>query len=169
MGFYSPFFIIFVQKLGGGNVTQFGFSVGLMAFAFAVTSYFAGKYSDRFGRKIFLVVSGVALSGVIILYTLIQTVTQLNILQIIYGIVNSLYATMETSFLGDITEKGSRGLNIGKYRAITGILESVAIMGAGYLIGLTGFKLVFYIASALILVATILLTQLKKTEPEIQK
>jgi len=44
VGFYSPFFIIFVQKLSGGDVRQFGFSVGLMAFVFSITAYLAGKY-----------------------------------------------------------------------------------------------------------------------------
>jgi len=161
IGFYSPFFIIFVQKLGGGDVRQFGFSVGLMAFAFSITSYLAGKYSDKFGRKIFLIISGISLSGVIILYTFIKTTIQLNILQIVYGIINALYTTMETSFLGDVTEKTSRGLNVGKYRAFTGLFEALAIMGGGYLVGSLGFKSIFYIASGLILIATLILSRIK--------
>jgi MFS family permease len=164
VGFYSPFFIIFVQKLGGGDVRQFGFSVGLMALAFSVTSYFAGKYSDKFGRKMFLVTSGIALSGIIVLYTFIKTTVELNILQIVYGFVNALYTTMEISFLGDVTEKASRGLNVGRYRAFTGLFEALAIMGGGYLVGSFGFKSVFYIAAGLIVVATLILSRLKKEE-----
>lgn len=162
IGFYSPFFIIFIQKLGGGDIKQFGFSIGLMALAFSVTSYFTGKYSDKFGRKIFLVIGGFTFSIVIILYTFVETIIQLNILQIVYGAVNALYMTMETSFLGDITEKKTRGLNIGKYRALTGLFEALAIMGGGYLISFIGFKLIFYIAAIFIIIATLLLVQLKK-------
>jgi hypothetical protein len=68
---------------------------------------------------------------------------------------------METSFLGDVTEKTSRGLNVGKYRAFTGLFEALAIMGGGYLVGSLGFKSIFYIASGLILIATLILSRIK--------
>jgi len=109
------------------------------------------------------VASGIALSGVIILYTFIKTTIKLNILQIVYGIINALYTTMETSLLGDVTEKTSRGLNVGKYRSFTGLFEVLAIMGGGYLVGSLGFTSIFY-AAGLILVATLILSRLKKEE-----
>lgn len=151
-GFYSPFYIIFVRDFG--NVQQFGFSVGLMTLAFAIASYFGGKYSDKFGRKAFLITSGFIFAGVIISYTFIESINQLYILQIIYGIASALNATMEASFLGDVTKMESRGLHIGKYRAITNVIESFAIMGGGFVVGILGYKSIFYIAAVLVTLAT---------------
>src|SRR3989344_9461612 len=99
LGLFMPFYIIFIQDFGGG-IESFGFSIGLMVLAQSLTSYFAGKYSDRFGRKIFLIFPGLLLTGITILYTLITSLIQLYVLQIMLGIASSIQVTIETVMLG---------------------------------------------------------------------
>lgn len=161
IGLFVPFWIIFIRDFGG-NVEQFGFAIGLMSLAYSITSYFAGKYSDKLGRKIFLIIGGFGLSGVILGYTLITSLFQLYILQIINGVVNSMHRTMETTFLGDMTKKPSRGLNIGKYDAIVGVMAAVAIMSGGFIAGKLGFKIIFYITSGVIFISTLMLFYIKE-------
>ena len=156
-----PFYIIFLQGFGG-SIEQFGFAIGLMILAQSITSYFAGKYSDKLGRKIFLIVGGFILTGVVLAYTLINSLLMLYILQVVNGVTTSLQMTMETVFLGDVTKKAKRGAKIGRYHAIIGIVTAIAMMAGGLVVGQLGFKAIFYIASGIIFVSTLLLLYLKE-------
>jgi MFS family permease len=156
-----PFWIIFLQDFGG-SIEQFGFAIGLMMLAQSVTSYYVGKYSDKLGRKIFLIIGGFILAGVVFAYTLITSLLQLYILQIINGITSSMQATMETTFLGDITKKIKRGADIGRFHAIVGIMAAVSMMAGGFVVGRLGFKIIFYITAAIIFVSTFMLFYIKE-------
>lgn len=161
MGLFAPFWIIFLQEFGSG-IEKFGFAIGLMVFSQAITSYFAGKYSDRLGRKIFLIIGGFILSGVVFAYTLITSLIQLYILQIVNGITTALQTTMETTFLGDITKKKSRGMDVGRYHAIVGVMAGIAMMGGGVVVGQLGFEIIFYITASIILLSTLILFYIKE-------
>lgn len=161
IGLFTPFWIIFIQDFGGG-IEQFGFAIGLMVLAQSVTSYYSGKYSDKLGRKIFLLGGGFSLAIVIFAYTLITNLIELYILQVLNGVTNAMIFTMETTFLGDVTKKLSRGLNVGRYHAVVGVMAAIAMMGGGFLVGGFGFEIVFYIVSAVIFVATLLLLKIKE-------
>ena len=161
LGLFTPFYIIFLQNFGG-SIEQFGFAIGLMILAQSITSYFAGGYSDKVGRKIFLIAGGFILTGVVLAYTLISSLLMLYILQVVNGVTTSLQMTMETVFLGDVTKKAKRGAKIGRYHAIIGIVTAIAMMAGGLVVGQLGFKAIFYIASGIIFVSTLLLLYLKE-------
>ena len=91
------FWMVFLWDFGG-SIEQFGFALGLMMLAQSITSYFVGNYSDKFGRKISLIIRGFILTGLIFAYTLISSLIELYILQIINGITSSVQATMEPAF-----------------------------------------------------------------------
>lgn len=160
-GLFTPFYVIFLRDFGGG-VQQFGFAIGLMALSQALISYFIGKYADKFGRKIFLLINGFVTSILIFGYSLITSLIQLYILQILNGMIMALGATTETTFLGDITEKQFRGRDVGKYHAAVGVMAAIAMMGGGYIVGELGFNIIFYITSSIIFVATLILFYIKE-------
>lgn len=161
MGLFSPFWIIFIQDFNK-SIEKFGFSIGLMLLAQSITSYFVGKYSDKLGRRIFLIIGGFASGVVIFAYTLITSVIQLYFIQVIDGIITSIQNTMETTYLGDITKKVKRGTDIGKYRAVVGIMAAFAMMGGGFIVGRLGFKIIFYITSIFVLISTLILFNVKE-------
>ncbi|MBU4246496.1 MAG: MFS transporter [Nanoarchaeota archaeon] len=92
-----------------------------------------------------------------IAYTLITSLIQLYVLQILTGITTAMQMTMEAAFLGDVTKKESRGRDIGKYHALVGIMAAVAIMGGGFVVGNLGFKVIFYITASLVFISTAML------------
>lgn len=161
IGLFMPFWIVFLQDFGG-SIESFGFAIGLMALSQSITSYFCGRYSDRVGRKIFLIIAGFAITAVIIAYTLITSMIQLYILQVVNGITQAIQMTMETTMLGDVTKKVSRGADIGKYHAVIGILAAIAMMGGGFLVGQLGIKIIFYITAVLFFISTIVLFYIKE-------
>ena len=79
------FGILFIREFGG-SLYSFGYSVAVMMGAGALASLFAGRLSDRFGRKRLLVASAVAFALLVILYTLINSLVELFVLQSMYGL-----------------------------------------------------------------------------------
>lgn len=159
-GLLRPFYVIFIEKLGGIEIL--GLGMGIMMIFYSLSGYFAGKYSDIFGRKNFLVGSGVILSIVIFSYTLISSVLQLIILQIIDGIAGSVYQTMEMSFLGDITKRESRGKYIGLYHTLLGMASGIAMIIAGFIVAKIGLKIIFYLTASLTFVSSLILLGIKE-------
>lgn len=153
-GVMGPFYVLYLQKLGGG-IENFGFAFGLFAIATSVTSYFVGKYSDRFGRKPFLILTSVAYGVVIFLYTLVTSVAQLFALQVVFGVTDAAWKISETAFLGDITKRKHRGQALGTYTFIISMLQGVTMLFSGILIGKMGFEIIFYIVAAVNIVSVI--------------
>lgn len=160
-GLFGPFYYIFISDLGG-TIENFGIAVGLVVLSGALVSLIAGKYSDMFGRKPFLIFGGYASAVLVFLYTIIGSLWQLYLLQVFNGLIVALFETSEASFLGDITEKESRGADIGKYDAYVGIAEAIAIFAGGFLAGRFGFEVVFYIVAAIFVVTTTLMLKLRE-------
>lgn len=156
LGLFMPFWMIFLQDFGS-SIEQFGFALGLMMLAQSVTSYFAGKYSDKMGRKLFLISSGFILTGVVYAYTFISSLIQLYFLQVINGITSSIQSTMEPAFLGDVTNHAQRGTDIGKYRAIVGFTAAISMIGGGAVVGQFGLKIIFYLTAGIIFISTLML------------
>lgn len=160
-GLFGPFYLIFINDIGG-SIENFGIAVGLVVLSGALVSLIAGKYSDKFGRKPFLIFGGYASAIIVFLYTIINSVWQLYILQIASGIIISIFETSESSYLGDITAKQKRGKEIGKYHAFVGIAEALSIFIGGFLVGSFGFNIVFYLISIIFIIATTILLKLRE-------
>ena len=160
-GLFGPFYLIFINKIGG-DIENFGIAVGLVILAGALTSMAAGKYSDKFGRKPFLIIGGYASAIIVFLYTIIGSVWQLYLLQILNGIVHTIFNTSESAFLGDITKKSRRGSDVGRYNAFLGIAEALAVFAGGFLVGSLGFEIVFYIIAIIFALSTTIMFKLKE-------
>jgi MFS family permease len=160
-GLFGPFYLIFINDLGG-SIENFGIAVGLVVLSGALVSLVAGKYSDKFGRKPFLIFGGYASAVIVFLYTVIYSVWQLYLLQILSGVIISIFETSESAYLGDVTKKQKRGEEIGRYDAFIGIAESFAIFIGGFLVASFGFDTMFYLISIIFLIATTILLKLKE-------
>ncbi len=159
-GLLGPFYIVFIERFAG--MESFGAAIGIMVIASSLTSYFAGKYSDKFGRKIFLVATSFVGSFIIFAYTLISNVFQLFILQALSGINNSIYQTTSIAFLGDVTIKQSRGKDVGKYNAVVGVVEGIAMFLAGFLVAKIGFKVIFYVTALLSFISSFIFLKIEE-------
>ena len=160
-GIWGPFYTLYVQDLGG-SLENFGIAFGLLTISSAITSYIAGRHSDKIGRKPFLIASN--LLGVLLLisYVFITSVLQLFLVQILVGVSDSIWLISETALLGDITKKKSRGRMLGEYRSIIGILQGVAMLFGGFLVGKMGFDAIFYLAAFVVGISTIPLLFIKE-------
>jgi len=163
VGLFGPFYYIFINNLGG-SIENFGIAAGLLVLSGALFSLFAGKFSDKIGRKPFLIIGGLTSAIVVLLYTFIGSIWQLYLLQIFTGVVIAGFETAEKAYLGDLTDFSKRGEEIGKYDAIIGVFEAFAIVVGGFLAGTFGFKFIFYIVSVISLISVFIMLRLKEKE-----
>lgn len=160
LGFFGPFWFLFLSDFGGG-IEQFGYAVALMTIASAVTSLYAGRYSDKFGRKKMILLSTIALAGIVFAYTLVESIWSLYVLQVLYGVAMSVQGTNEASLIGDLTEEDTRGTNIGKLHFYTQMAAAVAMITAGVIGAHFGLHVVFYITALLMLFSAVMVLKLK--------
>ncbi len=161
-GLIGPFYVLYIQKIGG-SIENLGISFGILVIFQSLFSYWGGKYSDKLGRKPLLIITSFVTSILFVVYLFVQNVTQLYILQAVFGIVGAVYGTVSTAFLADITHRSKRGVQMGKYNTITGLFAGVALLISGFIVGKFGFEIVFYIVAFIGIVSTVLLFLIKET------
>ncbi len=163
MGFIGPFYVLQVEKLSGG-MEKLGAAFGIMVLLQSITPYYAGRFSDRLGRKPFLLLAAYTDAAVLFSYTVIHETYQLYILQAILGVTNGINGTIRTSLLGDMTMREKRGATIGKFNAAVSFSSAIGLFLGGYLVKLYGLKSLFYLASACVALSTALLFFMREEE-----
>jgi DHA1 family multidrug resistance protein-like MFS transporter len=130
----------------------------------SLTSYLAGRFSDKLGRRPFLLVTAYANVIILFLYTVINETYQLYILQAMIGITSGVEDTISTTLLGDLTIKEKRGKSIGKFNAIVSLSSAVGLACGGYLAKYYGLKSLFYLAAVIVALSTVLLFFINENE-----
>lgn len=136
---------------------KLGFAFSIMILLQSATTYFAGRYSDRLGRRPFLFATAYADAAILFLYTIISEAYQVYILQALLGVTNGVMGTIKASLLADLTTRAKRGRNIGKFNAIVSLASAIGLSLGGYVVKLYGIKSLFYLASIVVVLSTILL------------
>ena len=162
-GLIGPFYVVHVERLSGG-MEKLGIAFSIMILFQSLTSYLAGHYSDRLGRRPFLFLTSYVDAMILFLYTVIDETYQLYLLQGMLGITNGVADTISTSLLGDLTVKGKRGKAIGKFNAIVSLASAAGLALGGYIAKLYGIKSLFYLASVVVILSTILLFFIREGE-----
>jgi MFS family permease len=164
-GLIGPFYVVYVSKLSGG-MEKLGLAFSIMVLVQSATTYLAGRFSDKLGRKPFLFMTAYTDATILFLYTVIQETHQLYILQALLGLTNGVVGTIKTSLLGDLTTKAKRGRSVGKFNAIVSLSSAIGLALGGYMAKLYGLKSLFYLASIVVALSTILLFFIKESDSE---
>jgi len=152
LGAIGPLLIIFVEGLSG-SIGSFATAIGLFGLADGIASYGTGRLSDRFGRKMFIVLGGFVQSASFVCYTFVDSLFQLYVLQVVLGVNAAVLYTARDAFMGDITEMETRGRQLGNLDAATGIVAALATIAVGQLVERIGFEVVFYLVAAALFVS----------------
>ena len=162
-GLIGPFYVVYVERLSGG-MEKLGIAFSIMVLFQSLTSYLAGHFSDKLGRRPFLFLTAYADAAILFLYTVIHGTYQLYLLQAMLGITNGITDTISTSLLGDLTVKEKRGKTVGKFNAIVGLSSAVGLSLGGYIAKFYGLKSLFYLASIVVALSTALLFFIREGE-----
>lgn len=159
MSMIIPFISLYVKELGVTDPDAVSVWAGVIFAANFVTAFIFqplwGKLSDRYGRKIMLLRSGIGMSIVIILMGLAGNVWHLLLLRLLNGTVSG-YIPAANALVAANTPKERSGFAMGT-------LQSGAVAGSvigpflgGLLAGWFGFRVIFFITGSLLLAATLL-------------
>jgi MFS family permease len=161
MGMVFPFYIIFIRKIGA-NFTEFGIAYALFALSAAIFHKLIGKGSDRFGRKIFLLLNAWGVAILFLLFPIVTNIMQVYVLQIILGIFGAMQKTSEKAIVADFTDGKNRGKHIGIYHGWIAIFSALAVVVGGYLIDLLTLEIIFYIGSLILFLSGLAILKIKE-------
>lgn len=156
MGLIGPFYVLQVEKLSGG-VEKLGIAFGIMTLVQAASTYIAGRFSDKLGRKPFLIATCYVDAAILFLYTIIEGHYQLYALQAMLGISTGIGGTISTSLLGDLTVKEKRGAMVGRFNAFVSLASGIGVSVSGFAVKYYGLKALFYFSSGMIALSSVLL------------
>lgn len=160
-GLIGPFFVLRVEKISGG-AEKLGIAFSIMILVQSATTYLAGRFSDKLGRKPFLFLVAYTDALVLFLYTVIDSSMELYLLQAFMGITNGVALTINTSLLGDLTVREKRGRVVGRFSAVVSLFSALGVSLSGYLVKLYGLDMLFYAASGAVAASTLLLVPIKE-------
>jgi len=114
VGIVVPLLPVYAHSLGAG-----GIYIGLIFGAFAISRtlflpYF-GRWSDRRGRKPFIVAGLLAYSVISFVFVLSETVESLIAIRFVQGIASAMIMPVIQAYVGDITPDGSEGFSMGLF------------------------------------------------------
>lgn len=162
----SPLLPVYARELGASGV-WLGLTFSVFAIVQTFVGPFAGRLSDRFGRKPFIV------AGLLIyLVAALGYLTAVNFYQVIAfrafsGLGTSLIFSVARAYVGDMTPRGQEGRWLGVFATADIIGFGTGPLVAGFLREFVGFKSVFIaMASMMGLSATILLLWLPRHSPQ---
>lgn len=141
-----PFYILFIREIGA-NFTEFGISYGLFIISSAFVHKIIGKSSDKFGRKIFLIVNSWGMAIVFLSFPIVTAIWQVYLIQIVLGIFGAMQKTSEKAIVADFTDGNARGEKIGIYHGWLSIFAGIAVIFGGYVADLFTLEIIFYLSS----------------------
>ena len=144
-GFYqigkTPLLPLFAASIGAGELI-IGFIVSVSTMTGMLLKPVFGILSDRWGRKVWLLVATILFSGMPFLYQFVTTEQELTVLRLFHGISTAIFGPVSLAYVAGINARGL-GARIA-YFGMSRLLASLtAPLIAGILLTFLNFQTVF--------------------------
>lgn len=161
----SPLLPVYAKELGANGV-WLGLTFSVFAIVQTFFGPFAGRLSDRHGRKPFIVAGLLIYLVAALGYLSAQSFYQVIAFRAFSGLGTSLIFSVARAYVGDMTPKGQEGRWLGVFATADIIGFGTGPLLAGILRELVGFRSVFVAMAALMaLSAFVLLWWLPRHSP----
>lgn len=130
----------------------------LINVSFAPTAYFAGRYSDRVGRKIPILVGMVVLGAMTVGFAYAFNFVSVGILFLMHGIYQGLYSPNVQAWVADLAPVEQRAEVIGTYKMLVGLSDIPGPIAFGLIWDLFGLKIPFLVGGIFCLICALLLS-----------
>lgn len=147
----GPIYAIYIEKIGG-DLLDASFAGAIFALAAGLTSLISGKYSDKIKENEIVVVLGYAIIGLGFgLYTFVNSVAFLFIVQIIIGFGNAIYAPAFDAVYSKHIDGRKAGTQWGAWESLNYFTAAVGAIIGGAIVTVFGFQAIFIIMAAMCL------------------
>ncbi len=130
----------------------------LINVSFAPTAYFAGRFSDRVGRKIPITVGMVVLGAMTMGFAYAFNFVSVGLLFLMHGIYQGLYKPNVQAWVTDLAPSEQRAEVIGTYKMLVGLSDIPGPLAFGLIWDLFGLKTPFLVGGAFCLICAVLLS-----------
>jgi MFS family permease len=170
--------IIFIFTLGNSTdalllvkANESGIKVAFIPLVYLITNVVsvvaaipAGSLSDRIGKEKLLIAGFIIYSVVYYFFGMNVGQVELFILFALYGLYSAATDGIQKAFVSDVVDSARRGTALGVYNALLGITLLPASLIAGILYDRVNSNIPFRFASAMALLAAILMLIFMRTE-----
>lgn len=140
----------------GLSETAIGMVFTVIALVNFATLYAAGSLSDRFGRKVVIVPSGILTAIAVGLYGYAGTGASFLAVSILLGIGTGLGGPAPAAYVADLVPAGMVGPAMGLYRTISDLGLVLGPVLLGTIVDAWGYDPAFAVNAALMLLSTLL-------------
>lgn len=133
IGNSSNSFLILQLKSTGLSLTATIITYAFYNFVAAAISYPAGSLSDRFGRKLLLIVALMIFAITYAGFAFLQSAVLIGGLLILYGLFQGIFRAVGKAYAVDFVQPEMRASAIGWYGTATGLSNLIASIVAGVL------------------------------------
>jgi DHA1 family multidrug resistance protein-like MFS transporter len=149
-----PLLPVYASNLGATGL-ELGIVFAGFGISHAIFLPIVGKFSDRFGRKVFLCTSLSCLVPISLSYIWAQSALHLIIIRCLQGIATTMHLPVAQAYLGDLTPAGEEGRWMGYFSAF--LLASLGLgpLFGGLMADLLGMSAAFMAMAALNLIGLI--------------
>lgn len=154
-GMLGPLFAVYVQKIGGGDISEITWAWSVYLIATGIFSIFVGKISD-FVSKEKLMITGYALTSVFTFsYIFVSTPIELYMVQVGLGLALALCNSTWSALYSENAPKKKDGYVWGLADGESKILTGIAIVIGGYLVKYFSFSSLFVAMGSIQALATV--------------
>lgn len=156
-GFYqigkTPLLPLFAASIGASELV-IGFIISVSTVTGIALKPIFGILSDRWGRKLWLIIAAIVFSGTPFLYGLIDTESELIFLRLFHGVSTAIFGPVSLAYvaMGDHQNVGGRFAYFGMSRLLASL---IAPLLGGFLLTFLSFEEVFLIIGACSLLAMV--------------
>jgi len=144
-GFYqigkTPLLPLFAASIGAGELI-IGFIVSVSTMTGILLKPVFGILSDRWGRKVWLLVATMLFSGMPFLYQFVTTEQELMVLRLFHGISTAIFGPVSLAYVAGINARGL-GTRIAYFGMSRLLASLIAPLIAGILLTFLDFQTVF--------------------------
>lgn len=157
-----PFYVLFLKN-AGSNYSQFGWAYGLFALTAALSYSMIGKFADRVGDKVLLIIYSWGMALILLIFPLAFEIWHVYILQIVMGLLGAVQKNSEKTVLARTVKKETAGIEIGRYHIWTSVAAAIAVIATGYLADFLTIGSIFHLASIIFAVSGFYLMKVEKS------
>ena len=167
-GFYqigkTPLLPLFAASIGAGELI-IGFIISVSTMTGMLLKPVFGILSDRWGRKVWLLVATMLFSGMPFLYQFVTTEQELMVLRLFHGISTAIFGPVSLAYVAGINARGL-GTRIAYFGMSRLIASLIAPLIAGILLTFLDFQTVFLLIGFCSLFGMVPIFLLSETQTE---